>query len=101
MTRALGVEKRTVMDLVERSARPGDVFLLCTDGLTNMVDDEAMTKILIDKAKDLSDAGERLLQQANRNGGKDNISVLLVRVVKEFSASGDWQANVLDIFAPR
>lgn len=101
VTRALGVEKRTVMDLVERSARPGDVFLLCTDGLTNMVDDEAMTKILIDKAKDLSDAGERLLQQANRNGGKDNISVLLVRVVKEFSASGDWQANVLDIFAPR
>lgn len=101
VTRALGVEKRTTMDLVERSARPGDVFLLCTDGLTNMLDDEAMAKILHKKSKDLHDCSKRLVQQANRNGGKDNISVMLVRVVEEFSSGGDWQDKVLDIFAPR
>ena len=101
VTRALGVEKRTTMDLVERTARPEDVFLLCSDGLTNMVDDFAITKLLSKKPKDLESAAKRLVQQANRNGGADNISVVLVRVVKEFSSGADWQANVLDIFAPR
>lgn len=101
VTRALGVEKRTTMDLVERTAQPNDVFLLCSDGLTNMVDDFAMTKVLTKKAKDLDDAAKRLVQQANRNGGVDNISVVLVRVKKDFSSGGDWQAKVLDIFAPR
>jgi len=101
VTRALGVEKRTVMDLVERSAQPEDIFLLCSDGLTNMVDNETITKIITKKARDLNDAAKRLVQQANRNGGMDNISVVLVRVIKTFSASGDWQAKVLDIFAPR
>jgi len=101
VTRALGVEKRTMMGLVERSAQPEDVFLLCTDGLTNMVSDVDIEKVLTKKAKNLSDAAKRLIQQANRNGGVDNISVVLVRVIKEFKAAGDWQANVMDIFAPR
>ncbi len=101
VTRALGIEKRTTMDLVERSAQPEDVFVLCSDGLTNMVDDFTMTKLLTKKARDLEDGAKRLIQQANRNGGADNISVILIRVVKEFSSGSGWQANVMDIFAPR
>jgi len=101
VTRALGVERRTAMDLSERRARPGDLFLLCSDGLTNMVTDGEIAAILTEKAKTLEDAAGRLVQQANRRGGKDNISVVLVRVMKDFAAEEDWQARVLDVFAPR
>lgn len=59
---------------------PGDVLLLCSDGLTNMVEDSQIEKIVKDNKEDMKLAGEKLVQQANEAGGKDNISVILVRL---------------------
>ena len=60
--------------------KEGDVLLLCSDGLSNMLEDNQIEKILKENAEDMKQAGERLVQQANEAGGKDNISVILIRL---------------------
>jgi protein phosphatase len=59
----------------------GDIFLLCSDGLTGEVTDEQITQILIEADGDLEGAVERLIQTACENGGKDNVTAVLVQVV--------------------
>jgi protein phosphatase len=66
--------------------QPGDVYLLCSDGLSDMVSDEDIQTTLTSLHSNLPLAAEQLVQQANDNGGRDNVSVILVRVVKEFAA---------------
>lgn len=77
LTRALGVEAKVEIDLREERVEPGDLFLLCSDGLTNMLSDARMEEIL--SSFPVQAACETLVSEANRNGGKDNISCLLVR----------------------
>ncbi len=78
LTRALGVEAKVQIDLREESIQPGDLFLLCSDGLTNMLPDAQIEKILSSSFSTQS-ACETLIKEANRSGGKDNISCVLVR----------------------
>lgn len=83
ITRAVGVRERIRVDFFDVALNPGDRFLLCSDGLTNMVDDEEILD-LVNRERSLEAAAHRLVAMANRNGGKDNISVVLV----EPTASG-------------
>lgn len=76
VTRALGVEGQVVLEINEYLVKPGDVYLMCSDGLSDMVDDDAIAKILLDES-DLETVAEALVAAANANGGRDNISVLL------------------------
>lgn len=76
ITKAVGVGE-AVPDLFALKVKKGDKILLCTDGLTNMLDDNEI-KIIIKKSKDIESASKELIELANRNGGKDNISVLLI-----------------------
>ncbi len=76
ITRAVGVEKKLRIDFFDVALNPGDRFLLCSDGLTNMVDDEDMLR-LVSRETSLEAAALKLVAAANRNGGKDNISVVL------------------------
>ncbi len=78
LTRAVGVEPKLKIDLREERVRPGDLFLLCSDGLTNMVPDKRIEEILSAPAS-IPSASETLIKEANRNGGKDNITCVLVR----------------------
>ncbi len=78
VTRALGVERRVDMEMHERSARPGDLFLLCSDGLHDMVHDADILTILLQKNDD-SEKATLLVSIANENGGRDNVSVVLAR----------------------
>lgn len=78
ITRAVGAERDIISDIFEISYHKGDLILMCTDGLSNMVDDETIRYIAL-KYQDLEKATNRLIEEANHNGGKDNISVLLVR----------------------
>ena len=87
ITRAVGVEASVAPDVQEIDARPGDLFLLCSDGLTDMVEDAAILTRLQEHADDLITASESLVELANKNGGRDNISVVLARVVEPFPAS--------------
>lgn len=77
ITRAIGAEPNVEIDFFERELRKGDEILMCTDGLTNMVDDEDIRRIVIGQ-RDIVEKTMKLVQSANENGGRDNISVVLV-----------------------
>lgn len=80
ITRALGTDTSVRPDCFEVKVEEGDVILLCSDGLTNMLEDAAIEEILREYIEDMKLAGESLVKQANEAGGKDNISVILVRL---------------------
>jgi PPM family protein phosphatase len=81
ITRALGPEGFVEVDTRSYSAHDGDVYLLCSDGLTTMVPEQRLAELLLAYApKSLRDAGEALIAAANEAGGRDNITVLLLRV---------------------
>jgi len=79
ITRALGTDPEVDVDAIAVDARPGDVFLLCSDGLTTMVADDAILRIVQDAAS-LEDAARELVRAANRGGGEDNVTVILFRI---------------------
>lgn len=79
ITRAIGADSELVADYFEIEYSSGDIILMCSDGLTNMVEDEDI-KNIINKGEELDLTAHKLVDTANNNGGKDNISVLLVRL---------------------
>ncbi len=78
LTRALGVRRHVEADLAELTPALGDVFVLCSDGLTTHVGDDEITKVVCD-GTDLEAVCDRLIDLANSRGGEDNITVVLVR----------------------
>ena len=80
ITRALGTNRTVKADCFEIEVREGDVLLLCSDGLTNMLEDDRIESIIKQYKNDMKRAGEILIEEANEAGGKDNISVVLVRL---------------------
>jgi protein phosphatase len=78
ITRALGAEKTVDIDFFDLKLESGNVILMCSDGLSNMVEDKKMEEIILDTGVDLETKGETLVQEANRNGGKDNIAIVLI-----------------------
>jgi serine/threonine protein phosphatase PrpC len=79
ITRALGIDAEVSVDTHTYPARPGDVVLLCSDGLTSMISEKQVAAVL-DAEADLDRAGERLIAEANQAGGRDNITVILFRL---------------------
>jgi protein phosphatase len=79
LSRALGTDPDVVIDSAAHTPAAGDVYLLCSDGLTNMVEDEEIVAIIRSSAS-LAEATELLVSQANQYGGRDNISVALARL---------------------
>ncbi len=77
ITRALGVEEKLDVDFFNVRLDPGDIVLLCSDGLTNMIEDEEI-RMILQGQRDLVEKAESLVDAANDNGGKDNIAVVLV-----------------------
>jgi protein phosphatase len=80
VTRALGLDNKVDVDISEQKVIPGDIYLLCSDGLNDMVNDEEIHLTLGKYSANLVQAAETLVQMANNNGGRDNISVVLVRI---------------------
>ena len=78
ITRALGAEKTVDIDFFDLKLEPRDVVLMCSDGLSNMVEDSQMLEIISDTDTDLDEKGRILIREANRNGGKDNIAIVLI-----------------------
>jgi len=80
VTRALGIEATVEPDLVQDAYQAGDVYLLCSDGLSDVVDDTTIEQTLTEHLHSLDEAAQKLVDVANEAGGPDNISVVLVRV---------------------
>jgi PPM family protein phosphatase len=86
ITRALGTEPEVTVDAIAVQTKPGDVFVLCSDGLSSMVDDDAIRAVLEEHGDDLDQAARVLVDAANEAGGEDNITVVL------FEATGSAEA---------
>lgn len=79
ITRALGMHDHVVVDLMNDEPQPGDVYLLCSDGLSGMINDDEILDIVTSAAEDTAEICRRLIAKANENGGEDNITALVIR----------------------
>ena len=80
ITRALGTDPDVDVDTFSVEARPGDLFFICSDGLTSMVDDETILDVVEQRRDDLDAAAKELVGAANRSGGEDNITVVFFEI---------------------
>jgi len=99
VTRAVGVNTSVDIDLLEEVALPGDIYLLCSDGLTDMIADDLIEDIQLNYRDNLQKMCKELIKQAKDFGGKDNVSVMLAQVLKEFPASSGWYSRFFDLFS--
>jgi PPM family protein phosphatase len=90
LTRALGADPVVDADIVNKEMRPGDLYLLCSDGLTDMLSDGTIAEVLRDLGELPDRCAERLVELANENGGRDNVTVALVRVVRTKPLPRGW-----------
>ena len=90
VTRALGVDPLVEVELAEHPVQPGDLYLLCSDGLNDMVPDEEIALALQALSGNLELAAQQLVEMANDNGGRDNVSLILIRVRQAYPALGTW-----------
>jgi protein phosphatase len=89
VTRAVGVEDTVLLETHLHDLMPGDLYLLCSDGLSDMLDDESIARLL-QSSDSLDETGRALINAANEAGGKDNISVILARVRGASAAARSW-----------
>jgi PPM family protein phosphatase len=94
ITRALGPEPDVEVDTMTVPARPGDVFILCSDGLTTMVPEARIARIL-ERSKSLESAVSRLVREANEGGGRDNITVVAFRLADAEAAAAKEQPTLI------
>ena len=95
VTRALGIEAIVPADISEYRVEADDIYLLCSDGLTDMVDTDVVHGIVDEQRGTLEVAATQLIELANQNGGRDNISVVLARVPPAFLPDSKWAQNYL------
>jgi serine/threonine protein phosphatase PrpC len=96
VTRALGIDPFVEVEVRQYEALPGDIYLLCSDGLNDMVADEEIQLTLNLLGANLELAAQQLVQMANDNGGRDNISVILARVLRPFPDDPGWIGRMRD-----
>lgn len=77
ITRAIGARDTVEIDFFHEELKPGDIVLMCSDGLTNMLEDEDIHRILREKTS-IQERAAKLVETANNNGGKDNIAVIII-----------------------
>jgi protein phosphatase len=98
VTRALGIDPTVDPEVHVHEARPDDIYLLCSDGLSDMVDDEEIRLTLITLRQNPSLTVQQLIQAANDNGGRDNISAMLIRVAEPYGVPRGWLARFKALF---
>ena len=98
VTRALGIEPAVEAEIHTYPALENDIYLVCSDGLNDMVADEDIEMTLDALGANLHLAAEQLVQMANDNGGRDNISVVLIKVKRDFTADEGLFAKFLSWF---
>jgi protein phosphatase len=101
VTRAMGVDPVVDIEIHDYPVLPGDIYLLCSDGLNDMVEDEEIQLTLQMLSANLELAATHLIQMANDNGGRDNVSVILVKVLRAFPGGRDAWSNMFAWFKAR
>lgn len=98
VTRAVGIDPEVAAEIHDHAVLPGDVYLLCSDGLNDMVEDDEIAMTLGALSANLELCAMQLVQMANDNGGRDNVSVILVKVKSDYPAARGWWARFLAWF---
>jgi len=93
VTRAVGVTTELNVDIIERQTIPGDLYLLCSDGLTDLVSDSEIQTIL-GTDHNLKHHAQGLVDLAKEHGGSDNISVVLIKILKPYPAKNNIKQRV-------
>lgn len=93
ITRALGMDKKVVVDIFLEDLKAGDIYLLCTDGLTDFVEDSRIRDIIEDNRDDLSRACEKLIEMANFIAGADNTTIAITEVLDANAPSKSHPTN--------
>ena len=99
VTRAVGIDPQVEAEIRTYDVVEGDVYVLCSDGLNDMIEDDEIQMTLIALSANLDLAAQQLVQAANDAGGRDNVSVMLVRVLKNFAIERGFWAKVKSMFA--
>ena len=98
VTRALGVEPTVEVEITETPVAKDDVFLLCSDGLSDMVEDDDIQLTISTFGANLETLAKQLVLLSNENGGRDNVSVVLARVMESFPARRGMMDRLLGLF---
>lgn len=98
VTRALGVDPEVAVEIHEHAVQAGDIYLLCSDGLNDMVTDDEIGMTIGMLSVNLALCATQLTQMANDNGGRDNVSVILVKVTGASPAARGWRRRLLNWF---
>lgn len=98
VTRAVGIDAEVEAEIHVHDVMVGDIYLLCSDGLNDMVEDDDIQATLYAMQGNLTMAAEQLIQAANDNGGRDNVSVILIKVKDDFSIPRSWLEKLLGWF---
>ncbi|MCG8369947.1 MAG: SpoIIE family protein phosphatase, partial [Proteobacteria bacterium] len=98
VTRALGVESTVEVEVHEYDVLPDDIYLLCSDGLPDMIEDEDIHLTISTFDASLNKLGQQLIDMANDRGGRDNVSVMLAQVKEAFPAKKGLIAKLAGLF---
>lgn len=98
VTRAIGIEAKVEAEIQEFETQPGDIYLFCSDGLTDMLEDQLIGETVSLFFDSLPLAAQALVDQANANGGKDNISVALVAIRRDYAVETGWFSRLSSRF---
>lgn len=99
VTRAVGVNPTVEIDLQEDIALQNDLYLLCSDGLTDMISDDLIEDIQLNYKNDIEKMNQELIKQAKDHGGKDNVSVMIAQVLKEYPANSAWYSRIFNLLS--
>ena len=99
VTRAVGIDENVQIDIQEDVVMLNDIYLLCSDGVTDMIEDYQIKSVILEHENDLEKATTEIIRLANEHGGKDNISALLIKPVKSFPAKNSLFTRFFDIFS--
>lgn len=99
VTRAIGIDSTVQIDVQEDVAMVDDIYLLCSDGVTDMIEDDLIQSAIVDNSNDLKKAAAEIIRLSNDYGGKDNISALLIKPVKSFAARNGLFSRFFNLFS--
>jgi protein phosphatase len=99
VTRAVGIDGNVQIDVQEDIAMVDDIYLLCSDGVTDMIEDHLIASAIATNTNNLEMAASEIIRLSNEHGGKDNISALLVKPIKSFPAKNGIFSRFFDLFS--
>ncbi len=99
VTRAIGIDENVEIDIHEDTVNTNDIYLLCSDGVSDMLEDNLIKLTMLENENNLKKAAAEIIQLANKHGGKDNASAVLIKPVKPFPTKNNLFSQFFDVLS--